>query len=989
MTRDNYYILLDLDPNTQDPKDIEAAIKKKKLEWSRMRNNSNKSTLAKKLLDEINSIQELMKDEEKRKKEAEQARIILLQKQKEQFKELDQALRMISVKGYVTKQSIQKLLKNKNFKGISIEMVEKRITVPIHEDAPNKKQQIKKLDSSKYKSIKSNLELLGHKDLYSFLELKPSTRRSTLLMQIEDWYKMHKKTVQTTAKATAKTQLLSICKEIFKSDDNRKMYDNMLGSEKFAELERSLNYAGFDKEIQPEEFEELLKLGGKLGLKKNEVISYIKEKCKERKWILHIPVTETKNALIECGICGILNPPQALNCSRCRFPLKINCPDCNTLNPSVNHACSNCGYSIGDMPNALRFIQEAKYALAEQKFEDAQRLFYIANNYWKNHPDILTGLKNIQQHKALYEQKTRQLQELINQKYFYKAKSVLQQIKSQATWNTAFNKMESRVEEKLKETESLLTKARFARGFTREQLLTKALQICEDAEEARKGLEETPPEAPESLTAIIGKNHVSLKWKPVPSTTEVKYRVLRKSGSPSHHEKDGHLLGDVPLAGFNDTSILPGDSCYYTVFTIKGGLFSRSGAISKLVTKTAEVESLEALPGDQQIHLKWKPLGKVERIEVWMKKGKVPPRFKEGIRISAVKENAAFCGNLLNDQHYSFRIVPIYKSLSGKELLPEGMTITAKPIATPQPVKELQISKKESMLEIAWLSPNDQIELFCCEKKPSLKFGESLLYNKLSVIGKSIPIFQKGRAGYRLKRHGKFFLVPVTIKDHLAVIGKAHPVFNFKPVSNFKGYLKDGNIRLQWTFPEGVEKVLVVYYEKGNELGEKQQLVHKKDYPAKGILLENVEPSWLEIEVIVKTIIEDGKEIAYSEGVKAFIPLKKTALTLAVKKSNSISRILGSKKYRFNIEVQLDGELSIPLLLVVKENNRLISSKDVKRQLIDELDKSKFLDGLYNTQFSYHRTNGKVKNLFFSLIPKHLKDKGKVLVKNNGLKVYL
>jgi hypothetical protein len=113
MKYSNYYLLLDLSltPPEEDQEKIEAAIKKKQAEWSKLRNHPTHGIQAKQFIGFIPEIRRIMADPDLRKQEAEKAKNILAEQNKDKFSVIDRHLSIYQSKGIVTSQEIQKLVK--------------------------------------------------------------------------------------------------------------------------------------------------------------------------------------------------------------------------------------------------------------------------------------------------------------------------------------------------------------------------------------------------------------------------------------------------------------------------------------------------------------------------------------------------------------------------------------------------------------------------------------------------------------------------------------------------------------------------------------------------------------------------------------------------------------------------------------------------------------------------------------------------------------
>src|SRR6056297_4161252 len=111
MERKNFYILLELslDPPETDPAVIEKQIRKKKAEWSKLRNHPTKGLQAQKNISLIPEMEKVMLDPEKRAEELEAAKGEIRKGKESKFPEIDRHIDILMGKGYITKDEVIKL----------------------------------------------------------------------------------------------------------------------------------------------------------------------------------------------------------------------------------------------------------------------------------------------------------------------------------------------------------------------------------------------------------------------------------------------------------------------------------------------------------------------------------------------------------------------------------------------------------------------------------------------------------------------------------------------------------------------------------------------------------------------------------------------------------------------------------------------------------------------------------------------------------------
>ena len=600
MQRDNYYILLDLDPAVQDQPTIEATILAKQREWSTLRTHPSRGTWANQNLGSLPAIRKLMGDAVNRKAEAEEAKKLLLSREKEKNEKLNRALKTLMSKGYVTERELQELIKRKEFKAFTLERAKKLITVKITKgEKQSKPERIKPLPSSQAKEIDRSLALIRKKDLYAFLDLQPSSSLKTLQKTTIDKDIANKRIAKKDAIYTATQNLIGYCQIIFKTEATRKSYDKTIKLRQFKLIEEQLNIAGNDKIIQVGEYKHILSLGGNLGLKQDATKTFIQEYCRKKGWALSVPA-QTELQQLECGICRTLNPPNAKNCSRCSTPLEITCPACKTLNRSTSHSCTNCGFAIGDLPNALTLIRSAKVAISMNKFEEAIQLFNQAAFFWKDHPDIIEGKQHISNEQKKIRSEIERIKRLIADKKIIEAQVELSHLKVQGKSIPNIMSLESIINSSISKADAFVQKAVKATStYNKEQYFLAALQICQDHLAAKNGIKKTFPDAPQQLTVQMKPEGVLIQWTVVKSKFPISYIVLRKENLRPTHAEDGKQLTETNLTAYNDFAGEAGKSFYYAVFTKRETTLSKNGIVSKLVTKLAEIKNLKIIPGEK------------------------------------------------------------------------------------------------------------------------------------------------------------------------------------------------------------------------------------------------------------------------------------------------------------------------------------------------------------------------------------------------------
>lgn len=126
MSRVNFYQLLELkiNPPESNPEVIEAAIKRKQSEWSRLRNHPTKGTQARQYISLLTDIRKTMGDPESRKNEARNALELLKKKLESKFQNIDSHVFLLGSKGEIYEEEIKQLAE---FHKVKPQIIQRRV----------------------------------------------------------------------------------------------------------------------------------------------------------------------------------------------------------------------------------------------------------------------------------------------------------------------------------------------------------------------------------------------------------------------------------------------------------------------------------------------------------------------------------------------------------------------------------------------------------------------------------------------------------------------------------------------------------------------------------------------------------------------------------------------------------------------------------------------------------------------------------------------
>lgn len=990
MSRDNFYILLDLDPSVEDPKVIEAAITAKVGEWSKQRNHPTDGNKYSQYLGWVPQIKRTFSDPVTRKAEADEARQLRGQKQKEVFQELDKAVKMLGSKGHIFQSEFNKLVAQSNLPEAE---VRNRIKVPIKPDPTGSTvpdDGIKPIESSVFRAIEAELKVLGKKDLYDFLGVAPTSSLSTLITKTDEIDRVTKTKSTKDASFTSTQSLVGQCKTIFRSEETRKGYEKAAQLANLHTLLPLLHLAGEDGVIDASEYEELVSEGLTKVNQREVVEAFLKGEILKKKWSLTVLADAARDQLNGCGVCGTLNKSSSQFCSNCAAPLKITCPQCGKENPNSNRGCFNCGFAIGDMLNALPLIRQAQEALADGALGDAERLLNQAAIFWKNKPEIETTRNEIRKRRNEQDTQIAEIQSLTQKNQFYTARNLLLKLGPDILSDGRMAAYCTKIDKSIADAESLLARAKASRsGAEQEELLFQCLSLCHDCQAAEQMLASLPPEPPEKLTVRLENKIVTLNWMPVRSRDTLNYRVVRKQGAAPLHPADGEALGDTAQTFFQDSGGQTGQTYFYGVFTLRRGTLSVKSALSEALTKIANVENVNVQPGNGRIAIQWKAPDNARRIEVWATKSHPPNQRSEGEMLAGVRIDGVVHESLANEQVYGYLIVAVFQDIYGKEVFAPGIPASGAATMPPQPVADLRLYPNGEMLEIQWQTTpgkTEHVEIFFAEQPFQHFSGERLPAEFFSKMQASkVPVSQPGKATFHFPHHGMFYFLPVSVKGNLYIAGQQEKAARLAKVSGLSGTVTEDGLRLEWQFPAWAKKALVSWKESISSSAPMKKEITETEYQReRGCILRNIPTDWREVKVAVQTMLETPDGILLSPEETLTVRVKKTVVRFSVQKKTS----LFSSSHKFKITVKVDSYIPVPIVVALKENNKLISSKDPGRVDVLEISPNQYdADNSFSGDMEYRPSGGKVKSLFFTLLPKDLDYKDHFTIEENGKKI--
>ena len=519
-----------------------------------------------------------------------------------------------------------------------------------------------------------------------------------------------------------------------------------------------------------------------------------------------------------------------------------------------------------------------------------------------------------------------ELHELVKKSFFYQAQQTISKLRQQDQSHLDLS-LENRINQKINDSEIWVKKAKASKNNDEAMdAYLAAIAECKDCQEAIEGISKSPPDEPSGLQVKDNQRTISLQWQQSKSRGDIIYRIVRKIENQPVHSHDGDILNETTHTFIDDSKALPGQIYYYAVFSIRGEVPSRVGAIAGPVMRIAEIEDLKVIPNDSSLNLMWKAPAMARGVEVWFKEGNIPIKRGDGKKLIGVRTDGIIHSNLKNDHLYAYLIISIFQAMDGQSRFSQGATIQSIPVMPPQPIMDLSINKRDNNLVLNWTHPKKgSVILVYTENLFSFSVGDYIPKDQISSLGIQINIQRMGNTQLSINFQGIIHILPIVLAGDIAIIGEAKSITSISEVANLKGEINSGRIYIEWNWPKGAQKVIVAYRhrnfpKKYDDSSAITKIISKNQYDRdSGFIINKLENKDYYFTFFV--VAGEGKDILYSSGKQCLISnsgIEEILYEIKVKKN------LFRKIKSVNIILSTTGNfIYLPEMVLVKKNGNL------------------------------------------------------------------
>lgn len=315
------------------------------------------------------------------------------------------------------------------------------------------------------------------------------------------------------------------------------------------------------------------------------------------------------------------------------------------------------------------------------------------------------------------------------------------------------------------------------------------------------------PEPVPSVTLTMRDDGVLVEWGRSATNGDLTYEVNRVTLG-SEREGDGVVLSFTSLLSYLDSDVRAGERYDYRVtamcdevradFTRAPGslFFMREVSACAITAESRLVRASWSVPrGATRVLVHRYEDGPSGTAATWVD----APWHLHGFEDDQVSNGVA----------YTYRIQVEYDDPQGPQLS-EGITVTARPEAPPDPVERLFADLQEREVVLSWApAPAGEVRIYRTVSEPRWSFGALVSLGEVGQLSSPLESREGASAVDRAPHHGVVFYVPTTMVGARVAVGRALCFTHLEDareleVDDFGGYLQ-----LRWRWPSSCSRARV------------------------------------------------------------------------------------------------------------------------------------------------------------------------------------
>ena len=766
-TSDNYYIMLEcfLDPPELNWSKLEAHIKVKKSEWNKKRNNSDAGVIYQRLSERIDEATNALNDEDKRKKQAKEARKLKLA-------ELDALIATSSADGSIAPEQVQVLVRQFTpfFKESTIKS---RIKIPEtkeHVSLPPPKK-VEDAEAARFapkmKQTSTCLQVLGCDTIYEALGLVRTSSIAELRHASEELGDKGQKASRKTAETNAQKELGGLSKEFFQNEASKRGFETAWARAKLVE---SYNYRvvrrkvgkGRENLVSEQNYEISLQEAIQAGMSRDEAEWFVydyfvnKSKCRDPRTEHSKEKTRDRDKEnVFCPNCREINTPSANNCVSCGYSLKAKCPKCGKTSALVER-CPQCGFSFVNMENARLWTNYSQKALTENRLDDAIAAFRRAQTFWNDAPDLaslrerlrdlyaerefhlfeedvaagrlddakrrllnfsfdgVTSTKGSEYRRLADERLEKltlaskaavELEELCRKNLFFEAKKKYAEVVSLGADVKGLASILKTVNAGIERARAELKT--IGNTLYREEKLADLLVRFPDFDEARNLLKTQDVKSVPKVDAFDRDGGIEVCWSRSPSLGDVFYRVLRSelrfTNGVAQNTAPTVLNAGVFDLSYMDETAEEFKTYVYSVIACRASSKESAATNSGPVVCVGTVQNVQIRPDTKKLNVSWRVSPNVRKIDVERQDLSAPN--SSPVKVANVGRDGFVDFGLVDGNEYLYSVTLYYTGVHGEERRLSAVRFKGIPDEPPKALEDWQGVYSQGKIELTWKRP--------------------------------------------------------------------------------------------------------------------------------------------------------------------------------------------------------------------------------------------------------------------------------------------
>lgn len=677
--------------------------------------------------------------------------------------------------------------------------------------------------------------------------------------------------------------LCAACEEVFdpKNAGLRSEYDKyLIWQKRDAVANRMDRYSGTNKTLDEQQQRLFTDELTQIERDREKAVKLFQDICAYKGIKASGRISDDKR--LECGYCHAMVDIShgETKCSECGRDLYIKCPNpkCGKKVPASSKACGHCGFVLENVQKAETLCEMAKTAIANMDFDKARGYLARAEQLFHKYEKIKILEEQLASQESVFSKEAAQLNSLVVKKAFYKAAEVLKSLQRKAPTAKIANSV--LIETAVREAERLYKAA--VNETSEEKLIDICSQItsvCADYPGVEALLVKYRPKPPSDLKIASDSAAATntLTWNESPSTGEIYYKIVRKENTVAVSIEDSaaEVIGNAGIPKFVDTKLRPGVNYYYSVYAIRAGV--SSSPIYGNAVNIAKIKIIRKEEGDGFVEIAWESLEKNARVDVYRQENQVPDKVGAGEKIRS--ENTYFRDDTVENGKKYFYLLAVTYQVDGRKFVAETVAGPLIPMAMPEPIDDLTVNSiEDDLFEARWsCSGKERVMLYCTDKRLPLQYGDVVSVSKVTERMKPVDSSShtSGSCRFRIHDNKRYLIVPVIIKNNMAVIGEGVAAAKIEKVHVEATELINADLRINIKWPEDAIQILIIYgtdqYSKNLEdrKGKTVKSISRRQYEADtGLYLRNIEKK--DYYITMYSACKINGSMTYSDGTNVF-----------------------------------------------------------------------------------------------------------------------